>query len=181
MLFNTHLTGDPRSFFYYKGDLYSDGTEITLKDSYINTHMSNGMKLWKHAKYDHQCNRNGRIAYFFCLSGTDYSTLKNMGLTGLEEKQIKKDHAHYFVIEALEMDSAIEEITKPFKLERAKTEAVMKAIVEPKSEFDNPQMVLLWVVYIIVMIGSLIFKQFYLAWIIETIIFAMIRKDMLNS
>ena len=181
MLFNTNANGYFNSFFYYKGDIYIDGTEIALKDEYIKTHQWDGKKLWKYAKYDHQCNYQGRNSYWFCISGTDYFKCKAMGLGDLSEREIYKNHAAYFVIPALELDRAIEGIPKPIKLERAETEAVKEAIVQPKSEFDNSQVVLLWIVYIIAMIGSLIFKQFYLVWMIITFVFLKLRKEMLNK
>lgn len=173
MLFNNTTNGDPRSFFYYKGDFYIDGTEITLKDEYINSHMWNGKKLWKYARYDHQATYNGRIAYFFCRSKSDWLSLNAMGL----DARAKNDYAAWFLVDAADLENAIEEITHPIKLEREETEAVLDAIATPKSDFDNPSLIILWLIYIIVMVGSLIFKQFYILWAIATIIFIKYRND----
>ena len=177
MLFNTSVNGDPRSFFYYKGDYYINGTEITLKDEYIKNHRWNGDKLWKYARYDHQTVYNGRTAYFFCCIKTDWLSLNSMGL----DIRAIDDYAPYFVIEALDLDNAIEEFIKPIKLEREETEAVLEAITTPKSDFDNPELTVLWVIYIAVMIGSLIFNQFYIVWAIVTFLFFKYRKEMLNK
>lgn len=177
MLFNANVNGDPRSFFYYKGDYYINDTEIILKDKYINTHQFNGKKLWKYARYDHQTVYNGCVSYFFCNSRFDWLAFHDMGLDIKE----KANYAPYFVVSALELENAIEEITKPIKLEREETEAIMQAIVEPKSDFDIPELLLMWVVYIIVMVGGLIFNQFYIIWAIATFVFFKLRKEMLNQ
>lgn len=176
MMFNTNTNGDPRSFFYYKDDFYINGTEIILKDSYINTHKWNGKKLWKYARYDHQTEYNGGIGYFFCASKTDWYSLYEMGI----EKKSFTGYASFFVIMANELDSAIEEITKPIKLERAQTEVIKEALVTPKKEFDYPGMALLWIAYFIAMFASLVFKQFYLLWIIETVVFLNWRKGLMK-
>jgi hypothetical protein len=177
MLFNTSTTGDPRSFFYYNGDYYINGTEIVLKDDYINNHQWNGKKLWKYARYDHKTIYNGRIAYFFCRSRADWLSLNEMGL----DARVTNEYAPYFVVEALFIDSLIEDISKPIKLQREETEAIMNAIVQPKSDFDNTGLMVLWIVYISVMIGSLIFNQFYIIWMVASFVFFKLRKEMLNG
>ena len=174
MLFNSNTTGDPRSFFYYKGDDYINGTEIILTDEYINKHQWNGRKIWKYARYDHQVNYNGRISYFFCRSRCDWLALNGMGL----DVKSEDDYACYFVIDALDMEKAIQEFSHPIKLERSETEAIKEAIVTPKSDLDNPSLMVLWLIYGAVMVGSLIFKQFYILCIIATIVFIKWRNEM---
>lgn len=177
MLFNTTTNGDPRSFFYYKGDYYINGTEIILSDQYINNHQFNGKKLWKYARYDHQTVCNGKVSYFFCRTKMDWSSLNKMNL----DMNTQNDYAPYFVIEAFDIENAIAEITHSIKLDRKETEAVLNAIVEPKRDFDNPMLMVLWVVYIAVMISSLIFNQFYIIWIVATVVFFKYRKEMLEQ
>lgn len=174
MLFNTSTNGDPRSFFYYKGDFYINGTEIMLTDEYINNHQFNGKKLWKYARYDHQTVYNGRVSYFFCINKIDRSYFNSMGLN-------KDDYASYFVVEALDIENAIKEVTRPIKLERAETEIIKESIAKPKKDFDNPALIILWIVYIAVMIGSLIFKQFYIIWAVASFLFFKYRKEMLGG
>ena len=176
MLFNTSTTGDPRSFFYYKGDYYINGTEIILKDSYIKNHTWNGQKLWKYALYDHQTTYNGQTCYFFRQSRCDGLSLNSMGLDANE----RSNYAPYFLVSSLDLESAIGEIAHAIKLERAQTEAIIEAVTQPKSEFDNNIMLVLWAVYIIAMFGSLIFKQFYILWAIESFLFFKFRKEMLR-
>lgn len=167
---------DPRSFFYYKGDYYINGTEIVLSDYYINTHTWNGRKLWKYARYDHQTLNNGSVAYFFCINRSDWLSLREMGL----DPHAADDYAPYFVIRALDLESAIQEFAKPIKLNRVQTEVIKQAIVTTRSDFDNATLIVLWLIYIFVMIGSLIFKQFYIVWIIASVIFFKCRREMLN-
>lgn len=177
MVFNTYTNGDPRSFFYYKGDYYINGTEIILTDEYVNSHTWNGRKIWKYARYDHQVVYGGCVAYFFCISNADWLALNKMGLG----PNAADDYASFFVIQALDIERAIQEFTKPIKLRREQTEAIKEAIATPKSDFDNAGLVLLWVIYIAVMIVSLIFKQFYLIWFAVSIIFFKLRKEMLSG
>ena len=53
--------------------------------------------------------------------------------------------------------------------------------VEKKSDFDSPVLIALWIVYILVMMGSLIFKQFYPIWPVVSYIFYEIRKGILDG
>ena len=177
MLFNTNAVGDPRSFFYYKGDYYINGTEIILTDEYINKHQWNGKKLWKYARYDHQVNYNGRISYFFCRNRCDWLSLNKMGL----DANAINDYAPYFIIEALDIESAIKEFIRPIKLAHEETEVIKETIVTPTSDLDDTGVMILWIVYIAVMIGSLIFRQFYLIWIVASVLFFKWRKEMLNK
>ena len=128
---------DPRSFFYYKGDYYINGTEVTLSDNYINIHKRkwSGENLWKYARYDRQVVYNGRIAYFFCISKYDWSFVRSLGV----HPSVINEYEQFFLIYAIDIDSAIETITKPLKLRREQTDAIMKAIVTPKRDLDSPQ------------------------------------------
>ena len=169
MLFNNSTGGDPRSFFYYKGDYYINGTEITLKDEYINTHSWNGKKLLKNARYDHQTTYNGQISYFFSAgSRFDWYSTEKIG----------NDYAPYFVVSAMELENAIEEVTHPIKLPREQTEAILNNIATPKSELEDPKVIVSWLIYIAVLVGSLIFKQFYIIWIIATVLFFKYKKGL---
>jgi hypothetical protein len=176
MAVNNIVTGDPRSFFYYKGDFYINGTEIILKDEYINSHKWNGKKLWKYAKYKHQVFRDGRVAYFFCQSKADWLSLNEMGI----DEDVRRNYAPYFVVEALDIENLIEGFTHPIKLKRKETDAIMTSITESKSDFDNSSLMCLWIVYIAAMIASLIFNHFYILWIAASVIFFKIRKEMLE-
>lgn len=181
MLFNTHVNGDPRSFMYYKGEYYVNGTEIILSDKYIEQHKYNNKKLWKQAYFHHKIINNGRTTYFFCVTNLDWSSLKKIGL----DIKAKDDYASYFIIEARDLDWAIAEITKPIKLSKEENEAINKAIEDvvenPKSDWDYPELRILWIAYIAVMIGSLIFNHFYILWAIASYVFFTWRKGVLES
>ena len=174
MSFNTN--GDPRSFFYYKGDYYINGTEIILTDEYANSHKCNGLKIWKYATYHHQVTYNGRVAYFFCANKMDWLSLHKIGMT---TSDFYSEYATYFVMDALDVDRAIQEFVRPIKLSKAETDAIKEALVKPKSDFDNPALMVMWIIYIFVLVASLIFRQFYLIWIVASVIFFKYRREML--
>lgn len=174
MLFNT--PGVPTEFMYYNNDIYYNGTEIALTDVYAKNHIYNGKPLWKYAYFNCKCNPNGVPSYMFIANKLDWSSLFNMGLPD----NTRDNYAPYFTIPASELYMAIEEVTKPMKLTREQTDAVLEAIAKPKSDFDNPELIVAWVVYILAMLGSLIFNEFYLIWPIITLIFSKVRKEMIK-
>lgn len=180
MYVNVGIYGDPRSFMYYCGKYYINGTEIILKEQYTNSHTFNGKKIWKYARFDRKTVYNGVTSYFFCATKLDWFSLQEMGLT-LENK---KDYATYFVIETFNIDSAIEEITKAIILTEKESDEIKSNITNmiehQKTDFDYPELMMLWVVYAAVIIGSLIFKQFYIIWLIASYVFFVWRKDILN-
>lgn len=184
MLFNTYTDGDPRSFMYYNGEYYIDGTKIALKDEFIKSRKRNGDKLlWKYARFDHQTTYKNQTAYFFCRDKFQTYELYNMGYSKEEINACKRDYAPHFVLMAWELDSAIEEVTHPIKLSKEETTAVNNAIMDmiehPKRDWDDPSLLTLWIIYIAVMVGSLIFNQFYIIWAIATVVFYYARKGML--
>ena len=177
MVFNTYTNGDPRSFFYYNGDYYINGTEIILSDEYISRQRSNGIKLWKYAKYHHQVECNNKISYFFCRSRCDWIVLYNMGL---EQKDVDECRP-YFLIDAVDIEIAIKEFVRPIKLCKDDTNAILGYISRPKREFDDTRVVLLWIAYLFAMFCSLIFKKFYILWVAISILFFKLRKEMLKK
>ena len=169
------------SYMYYNGDFYLNGTEIELSDKFIEDHeKKTGERLWKYARFYGQTNKNG-ISYMFTRNKCTFSDLLSMGYRTVEERNDIQDNCKpYFVLSPFELGVAIEKIVKPLKLEREQTEAVLNNIATPKSDWDYPEMCVAWIVYIVVMIGSLIFKQFYIPWIIATIIFVKYRKGIMR-
>jgi hypothetical protein len=91
------------------------------------------------------------------------------------------DYAPYFVIEGIFVEGAIEEISKPIKTEPIAPEALFDAVMKPGNDFEHEGVGALWIIYIIVMLGCLIFNEFYIAWAIVTFIFAMLRGEMLKK
>lgn len=95
-------------------------------------------------------------------------------------KEILNTTEAFFSLHAYELEYAIEEIDKPIKLAREQTEKVLDAIVTPKKDTDYPELIVMWIIYIAVMISSLIFNEFYILWIIATVIFWKLRKDIIG-
>ena len=105
------------------------------------------------------------------MMGIDYSTCR--------------DYSPYFVVTAWELKSMIQEFTKPIKLSDVQKEAMNQAIMDmiehPKKDWDYPELIIGWIVYIAAMVGSLIFNEFYIPWIISTCVFYVYRKGVLNK
>lgn len=185
MQFNTYTNNDPRSFMYYKGDYYVNKTEVAFKDEFIKNKTYNGKKIWKYARFSNVTTLNNQTAYLFNRSKYSFCDLLSMGYDTPEERNTcKNDYAPFFVLTTSEVDCAIENFTKPIKLSKEETEAINNAIIDmienPKTDWDYPEMRLLWVVYIAVLIGSLIFKEFYILWAVASYIFFTWRKDIVK-
>ena len=181
MLFNTNTNGDPRSFMYYKGEYYINGTEFTLNDEYLKNKTFHDKKLWKYARFSHQINSAGKVMYFFDAAKIDSGSLYMMGL----DANTRANYAPYFVISPVELDYAIGEFTKPIKLSKEGRErlegAVQYMIDHPKRDWDYPELIWLWLIYIAVLVGSLIFYEFYIVWAVATIVFCTLRKGILKQ
>lgn len=169
--------GSPVSLFYYKEDYYYNKTEIVLADTYIKSHKFNGKPLWKYAKFDHKIMSNGKVLYFFCRCKDDWLTLRDMGI----DAKTMDEYATFFTIDAFELENAIQEILKPIKMEKEKVDKVKEAMITPKHDWDYPTLMFWWVIYIIAMIASLIFRQFYIIWGVASYLFFKYRKEILDS
>lgn len=185
MMFNTYVDGDPREFMYYKGEWYINGTEIALTETYMKYITFYDKKLWKYARFHHVTYYNNQTAYFFSICKNTCGDLYMMGYKDPKERrECQINHAPYFVITASELEYAIEEITKPIKLSQKETEAIQKGIEDmienPKTDWDYPEMRIAWLVYIVAMVGSLIFTEFYIPWIIATYVFFTYRKGIIQ-
>ena len=165
--------GDPVSVFYYKGKYYCNRTEIALKDEFIKHSTFNEKKLWKYARFSHKIVDNGKVKYFFCRCKDTFADLYNTNVT---MKDIN-DYAPYFTVEAFRLDSLIEEIIRPIEF----TNIEMLDFHLPKKDYEVKEMIALWIIYIAIMIGSLIFNEFYIIWIIITYLFFKLRNEILNN
>lgn len=164
--------GDPVSVFYYKGKYYCNRTEIALKDEFIKHSTFNEKKLWKYARFSHKIVDNGKVTYFFCRCKDNFTDIYNTNVTMKD----LDNYAPYFTIEAFRLDHLIEEIIRPIEF----TQTEMLDFHLPKKDSEVEGMTGLWVVYIAIMIGSLIFREFYIVWAIVTWLFIKIRNNMLN-
>lgn len=179
MIFNQ--PGDFSEILYYNGDYYSNGTEIMVSDEYINTHTFNGKKIWKYAYFGNKTVYNGKTAYFFWASRRTFLDHCRMGI----DYSKYNDYSPYFVVTAWELNNMIQEFTKPIKLPDKDKEAVdqmiMDIISHPKTDWDYLELIIGWIVYICVMMGSLIFTEFYIPWMIASYVFYKYRKGILSQ
>jgi hypothetical protein len=177
----TYTEKDPREFMYVKGECYINGSEVILSDEYIKTHTFNGLPLWKYAKFTRRTFYNNQTAFFFSISKYDWTDFVVMGL----DPRTRFNYAPYFVVVISELDGAIKEFTNPIKLSKEETEARRKAVEDmishPKSDFDYPELIAAWLVYIGVLLATLMFRDFYLLWAIETVIFCKYRNGVIDN
>lgn len=178
MSVNQSVNHDPRSFMYYNGDCYVNKTEIIFSEEFINNNTVNGKKIWPYAYFDRQETNARGVVYFFVRNKATWLDLHGMGV---DPKTIN-DYAPYVTIEAYNIDKAIGKVTHPIKLKQQETQAIKEAMTTSKSsDFDHPILMLLWLVYIVVMAGSLIFQHFYIIWIIASYVFFQCRKEILRQ
>ena len=172
--------GDPRSFMYYKEQYYINGTVVEISESYRNTNSFNGKKIWKYARFDRQISSPNGILYFFCITNSDTLSLRSMNI----DRHTINEYASYFTVPAWMIENVIKTIIKPIKLSHAECKVIndyiLNAIENPKSDFEYQNLKIGWIVYIGVLIASLIFKQFYLIWIIATFVFFKWRRGVLK-
>lgn len=177
MVFN----GDSRSFMYYKNQYYINGTIVEISDTYQNHSRFNGKKIWKYARFDHRISGPNGVYYFFCITNIDSLSLRSMNV----DRQAINEYASYFTVPIYMLDNAIGQIIKPIKLSQNECEAIniglINTINNPKSDCENPELLIAWIAYVIVLIASLIFRQFYLVWIVASFIFFGWRKGVIKQ
>lgn len=155
-------------YFLHKGVYYGNGTKVIFTDNFVQNYTYNGKKIWKYAWFSHRIVVNGRSMYFFNRDKTDWSFLRQNNISQQEPQTC----CPFFVIDATLIDLAIEKITYPI--------IVAASPKEKKSDWDDAQVIKMWFVYIGVLVASLVFKEFYLVWIIASILFFYWRKEKLN-
>lgn len=158
----------------YKGKYYGKGTEVTLTPHYCNTHSSkDNKKLWQYARFGNYVSSNN--TYFFSRSRCSVAELKKLGYSNSKEiEDCQWDYASFFTIPASELDAAIDQIIVPRELsERTINSIIQSERVEKerlKSQYPFA-LTFYWIIYLLVLFFSLIFTEFYLIWIIATVIF----------
>ena len=167
--------GDPRSFMYYNEQYYINGTVVEISEAYRNINNFYGKKIWKYAIFDHKISSANGISYFFCITKVDELSAQRINVN---------EYAPYFTVPAWLIDSAVKTIIKPIKLSETECEAIqnglINAIQNPKYNLRYPKLRFAWMIYVIVLVVSLIFKQFYIVWIIASFIFYKWRKGILK-
>lgn len=159
-MYYDHLTGQAQ-FFTYKDKIYTRDTEIKVSQSYINLHSEKNKPIWPYARFLRKYIKDNILYYEF--------TTCQLDLFGEWSKCIGT-----FAIKSSELNFAIEEIILPIEVENVQT-----ALPTSKKDWEDNDMMWAWIIYIAVMVGSLIFKQFYIIWAIATIIFFNYRRKRL--
>ena len=183
MSVKTIIQNDPRQFMYYNGDWYLNGTEVELSSEFMESYEQiHGKKLWKYARFGKKI-ING---YLFWRCKCIYWELWGLGINDKKEiEKIQDETEPFFVIDNLELEYAIKTFTKPIKMSKEEQELRQKAIEymieHPKKDWDYPELQIMWVAYIITMIGSLIFNHFYLIWVVASFLFFKYRTKILNG
>ena len=135
-------------FFIYNGKGYRAGTVIKLKQEYIDTHLFNGYKIWKYAYLSNKnCAQNkyvfNQYRVYPCNKINEYAGL--------------------FLISQEELEDAIEEIIEPREVE-----------IVPKTkrrDWESNEVMVGWIIYIVALFASLIFREWYIAWLFGSIYF----------
>lgn len=180
-------SGSHKEYMYYNGKTYLNGTKFTLNDSYIENWTYQGKKIWKYAYFSGTFNNQNGLHYYFVRDKFTIDDVKKF--TGLkpgtkEFREFQMSYSPVVVVRPWELSLVIEEITQPRMLseaeEKARMDAIMQFVEHPNNDWDHPEMRIAWVVYIVAMIGSLIFTQFYILWAIATWVFYKYRKGIMG-
>ena len=172
------MSRTPIEYFYYKGQHYGSGTDVVLKDEYINNHTENGKKIWKTARFTNKFMDGNVVKYVFNIRRPDWYDMKQMGISQDE----MNTYAVWFKIDALMLENAIEEITKPILPPENVTFRVpgFHEDMTPVKDTEVPELMVAWVVFIAFLVFSLVFKQWYILWPIAGFVFDKIRNEMLD-
>ena len=130
-------------FFVFNGKGYTSDTQVKLKKEYTDTHTFDGKKIWPYAEM-----------YLRRSDGHYFMYRRNFQNMPYNEN-IK--YAPYFVIEEKDMEWAIEEITKPYEIELVKRTKL--------KDWECPEVMLMWPVYIIAMVLGIVFVDVGTWWV----------------
>lgn len=150
------------SYFKYKDKYYSPGTIIKFKDSFVKTRTTNPT-----APVDKRIWPYGRFKLFNTQCGMYYfdPCKFELGVCIL--------NCSYFFISPSELENAIEEIIEP-------NQVILIPVVR-KKDWEIPELMVGWLIYITIMIASTIFKGCGGLWFFESYIFFCIRYQILNK
>lgn len=120
--------------------------------------------IWHHAKFRKKTCIDNRIHYSFSIAN-HYLTPRNINYKG------------FYFVSAKELNDFIEEVETP-PIDMEKHEVFIPAM---RKDWEVKGLMFAWVVYIAAMIGCLIFKDFWIFWIIISIIFNEYRKRKIEN
>jgi hypothetical protein len=156
------------SYFTYHGVTYCVGTEVNFSDNFIKEFRYEGKPIWRYARFNKRVLSDGQIMCLFTQKQTDWWWLKEHNMDWDDFKKT----CGYFLLKESTLDNAIEEITKPITIE------VLK--MPTYTDLEVVEVMVGWFVYILVLFFSFIFTEWYLLWIVASLIFFSFRKAMLN-
>lgn len=151
-------------FFQYNGKLYGEKAIVKVSQSYIDKHSTEKEQIWCYARFENKTRIDNEIHYFF-----------NITNWGFAPKKI--NYKALLFINAKELNEFIEEIETP-PIDMEKHEVFIPAM---RKDWEVKGLMFAWVVYIAAMIGCLIFKDFWIFWIIISIIFDQYRKGKIEN
>lgn len=159
------------SYFKYKEKYYNNGTIVKLKDDYIKNNTYDGKKIYKYMRFMSREVFCEKATCEFLMSPiTEFKNIVK------EFEWLQKNEEKYsreWKIDASLLNNVIDRIIEP---EICNNPLKEYGWVRPETDWDHPELRFAWVVYIAVLIGSLIFKQFYLIWIVSSFIFNRYRN-----
>lgn len=151
-------------YFRYRNVAYFTGTHVSFSDNFMTTYRYEGKPIWKYARFYKRINNT----YVFTRLTTDFWWLKEHNMNWDDYKKT----CPFFILDKSLLDNAIEVIDDPI-------EVTIQALPQYK-DWEVTEVMVGWVIYILVLFFSLVFKDFYIIWIAASFLFFTFRKGMLN-
>lgn len=171
-------------YFYYKGEYYGNGAKFATKEEFVGKATPRGIakKFWKEYVFAGQHGDK----YFFNPLNCSYVDFKMAGYTSEEARKMQEEYSACIALTTLELDIYVGEILTPNNkmsgfLKEQVEKSVMDMIEHPKRDWDYPELLVAWIVYIILMVASLIFTEFYIPWIILSVGFYYVRSNIIKN
>lgn len=150
--------------FRYNEKLYGEGTKVKVSQSYIDKHSTEEKQIWHYAEFECRTIINNEVHLYFKI--TDWY---------LAPRTI--NYKAFYFVSTKDLNDFIEEIETP-PIDMEKYEVFIPAM---RKDWEVKGLMFAWVVYIAAMIGCLIFKDFWIFWIIISIIFDQYRKGKIEN
>ena len=151
-------------YFIYNNQYYGTGTKLAFNDALIKKMAQRGLKVWKYAQFNRRVNQNGKDTFLFVRWRTEDSFCRSNNISLQEPRTCEG----YVVLTYDDIVSGIEDIIEPV--------IVAPPVIQKKYDWDYPELMVGWIVYIISMIGCLIFNDVGIFWTFASIIFFSWRK-----
>ena len=144
--------------FKYREKGYASHTEIKIKQSYLDTHLYKGKKIWSYARFDQRSIHDGKV----------YCNFSKCKLDLIEENN---KYCGYFLVPEEDLELLIEEIIKPIELTLAH--------IVKKKDHESSEVITGWIIYMLIMFISFILTEWYIVWLWATIVFFLWRNKKL--